>query len=261
MILLIFWGFLSQAVQLDVSGDKNQAKINFDFLGKALKDSTYRLEGNSIEISFPGVTLTEDELGQLSSMGPHPLIHRIVSFQSEKNLAKARVILNGSVENLSNRLHLQRSGNVLSVQIDYPDKVSALQFEESLPLKLDAKKEKKEAAVNPTKLLITFGLFILTMGGAGFVYYRRANKSRPKAGSRKFLIENLSYCAITPKSGVSLIKVGQEFVLLGVTPENITMLSSLPKLQGQYEEEAILERDVFRHVVKNELDRVNIQSV
>jgi len=55
---------------------------------------------------------------------------------------------------------------------------------------------------------------------------------------------------------VSLLKVGTEFVLVGITPNQISMLSHLPKLQEQYAEETGFERGIFKEAVSEEVQRL-----
>jgi flagellar biogenesis protein FliO len=78
------------------------------------------------------------------------------------------------------------------------------------------------------------------------------------AGSRKYLIENLSYVPLgsNNKNAVCLIKVGSEFVLVGVSPQQVTFLSHLPKLESQYESESKFERNVFEEAIQEELNKM-----
>ena len=55
------------------------------------------------------------------------------------------------------------------------------------------------------------------------------------------------------KAGVSLIKVGSEFVLVGVSSHQVSFLSSLPKLESQYEDENRFERETFQAAVQQEV--------
>ncbi|MFM8315766.1 MAG: flagellar biosynthetic protein FliO, partial [Deltaproteobacteria bacterium] len=78
-------------------------------------------------------------------------------------------------------------------------------------------------------------------------------------GIRKYLVEQLSYVPIGGmKSGVALVKVGGDFVLLGVTPNQVTFLSSLPKLSEQYEEENQFEKNTFNEAIQEQLRGKNI---
>jgi flagellar biogenesis protein FliO len=85
-------------------------------------------------------------------------------------------------------------------------------------------------------------------------FLKRTGKSR---GTRKYLVEQLSFCPLGNKSGVSLLKIGGEFVLVGVTPQQVSLLSALPKLEAQYEDDAQLERSAFREAVHEELSRIH----
>ena len=149
----------------------------------------------------------------------------------------------------------------VSTSYAVPEKTQTAASEEELPLRLNLQKDKKESSFSSVKLFVSLFVLLSAAGGIGFVYFKRMNRPQARKGTRKYLIENMSYCSLTPKCGVSLVKVGEEFVLLGVTPDQVSFLSALPKLQAQYEQEALLERDVFKKVVQSEYDRVKIQTV
>ncbi|MEZ4751463.1 MAG: flagellar biosynthetic protein FliO [Bdellovibrionota bacterium] len=118
-----------------------------------------------------------------------------------------------------------------------------------------AEKEVPAASHAAVRMGLALGL-VLCFGAVLYLVFRLARKQPVRDGNRKYLIEKMSYCSLGPKMGVSLIKVGSEFVLVGVTPENISFLSNLGKLQAQYEEESQFERDNFKEAVEQEFLRI-----
>jgi flagellar biogenesis protein FliO len=114
-------------------------------------------------------------------------------------------------------------------------------------------------ATHWARAALALGLVVLFAVGAIFGF-RRLTQQKFSSGSRKYLIEKLSYCPVGPKLGVALIKVGKEFVLIGVGPEQVSFLSTLPKLQAQYEEEQKFEGDSFSAAVEEEYRRIKTDA-
>ncbi|MCB0405747.1 MAG: flagellar biosynthetic protein FliO [Bdellovibrionales bacterium] len=118
-----------------------------------------------------------------------------------------------------------------------------------------AEKEAPVTSHAAVRMGLALGL-VLCFGAVLYLVLRLARKQPVRDGNRKYLIEKMSYCSLGPKMGVSLIKVGSEFVLVGVTSENISFLSNLGKLQAQYEEESQFERENFKEAVEQEFLRI-----
>ncbi|NDD05493.1 MAG: hypothetical protein EB078_11345 [Proteobacteria bacterium] len=89
-----------------------------------------------------------------------------------------------------------------------------------------------------------------------FLVLRTVKNKVGLKGTRRYLIEQLGYHSLGAKSGVSLLRIGQEFVLVGVTPNSINIISHLPKLREQYEEETGFERGVFKQAIAEEVQRL-----
>lgn len=96
---------------------------------------------------------------------------------------------------------------------------------------------------------------IACAAGATFLCVQFLKRRGGRQGSRKYLIEQLSYCPMGPKMGISLVKVGPELVLVGVTPNHISFLSAVPRLNETYFEESRYERGAFQEAVQEEVSR------
>ncbi len=104
---------------------------------------------------------------------------------------------------------------------------------------------------------IAVGVAILLILAGATAFGLKALKTQSvRQGSRKYLIEKMSYANLGPKSGVCLLKVGKEFVLVGVTPQQINFLSTLPELTKEYNTENKGESDSFREAVQEEFKRI-----
>jgi flagellar biogenesis protein FliO len=135
--------------------------------------------------------------------------------------------------------------------------VKELLKEEQQPLIFSASEGKKKDS-SPIMTTILFILFTAGASVGGVFLMKFLQKKGKLAGSRKYLIENLSYVPLgsNNKNAVCLIKVGSEFVLVGVSPQQVTFLSHLPKLESQYESESKFERNVFEEAIQEELNKM-----
>lgn len=211
-----------------------------------------------VEFTLPGASLHSSFGGKLKLSAPHALIRTLSAVQDKKGVVVVMDV-NGSVEGLKNRLRFQRDASGLALRFELPTKITGaleLAKEEQQPL---------HAAVAETKPEVTgFGarqifLILLVFAIAGVITYFvvRFLQTKVKAsGNKKYLIESLAHCSLGNKTGVSLIRVGREFVLVGVTPNQVNLISALPALQAQYEEETRFERESFRDAVDEEIARL-----
>jgi flagellar biogenesis protein FliO len=133
--------------------------------------------------------------------------------------------------------------------------------EEQAPIATEASAAKSSSSAGWVRLFLALFVFSLAGGGA-YVAAKFLKKQGAFRGSRKYLVENLAYCPVGPggKTGVGLIKVGSEFVLVGVTGQQVSFLSNLPKLSAQYESENHFERDTFRAAVEEEVQRLKTKG-
>src|SRR5690606_14075960 len=94
--------------------------------------------------------------------------------------------------------------------------------------------------------------------GAG-VYLVKFSKGKSmvwRGGTRRHLIETVAQAPLAGgKASVAILRVGSEFVMVGVTPNSVSHLSNLPKLQEEYEAETSLERDSFKEAIAQQVRR------
>jgi flagellar biogenesis protein FliO len=246
-----------------VNGDK-QADVAFSLTDADAPNPTIKIEDNIVELSFNGAELG-DRLGdKVELVAPHALVNRVSAFSPEPRTVRARIAVNGSLDNLKNRVSLKRSKDGVTLVVTYPKGENAtldLLKEEQLPFgKGLGEKPAKTASFGATQILLISLMFVLA-GAASYFFVRFLRSKSGAKGTRKYLIEQVSYCPLGPKLGVSLIKVGTDFVLVGVTPNQISMLSTLPKLQREYEDSSSFERENFKQAVKEEFDRIKTPSI
>lgn len=256
VFLLSVSAFAGQVNKVTVSGDK-EAKINLDTTDDVGTPSL-KVNENVVELVFANAKLDELSGDPKSIASPHPLLQTVSMIGSERS-TKVRIVLNGTVENLKNRLNLAKSPKGYTLSVAYPASESAalnLLKEEQLPIGNAVNAAKTVEARSSSYQMVILVLVLALLAAAAFFFLRFVKRQNMGKGSRKFLIEQLSYCGVGPKAGVSLLKIGNEFVLVGVTGSSVTLLSGLPKLQQQYEEDSRFERGVFKEAVEEEFDRV-----
>ena len=242
---------------ISVTGDK-EATIRFESPDEA-SVPTMKIVDNTVELTFNGAHLDENSRDRQSVASPHPLIQRVGLYSPDKTTVKGRVVLNGSLENLKGRLSLTKVPGGVALAVAYPAGENAalnLLKEEQLPLSAGLGSAKIAEAHSNRAQMIVLVLVLSIFAASGFFFVRFLKRQNMSKGSRKFLVEQMSYCAVGPKAGVSLLKIGNEFVLVGVTSSQVTLISELPKLQNQYEEDSRFERGVFKEAVEEEYHRV-----
>ncbi len=257
-LLTLNSGFGASLGSVKVTGT-NEANISFS-LAKDAPLPTMTVDNNVVELTFTDVEMSDSAKQAPEQTAPHALIRRIGTFTVDKNTVKSRIVLNGSTDELKQRLHLNREGNLVRLMVDFPKGVNStaqLLGEEDTPIASMATVSKPLAAT-PSSMQFALVVFVFILAGLATYFFARFLKTRGpiKKGSRKYLIEQLSYCAVGNKAGVSLLKIGNEFVLVGVSSQGVSMLSGLPKLQEQYAEEANLERNDFKVAVNEEYGRL-----
>ncbi len=245
----------STLTQVTVNGEK-EAVLQFSGTSS---EPAWKMRSNVLELTFNDTTLDSQTEGKLDLSSPHPLIKRISAFQAEKDVVRVNVVMNGSMEGMEERVKLEKGANGIQIKCAYPKgDTSFLDSlkEEEIPLTQVAKAQDKKSDKGMGVTIAVTVLSIIFFAFAAFYAMKFLKTKGGFRGTRKFLIEQLGYCPLGPKMGVSLIKIGEEFVLLGVTPGNISMLSSLPKLRDQYLEENKFERNVFKEAVEEEYNRM-----
>jgi flagellar biogenesis protein FliO len=246
-------------VAVDVPASDKEARLSFKMDGAVRDVPKVSVKENVLELLFAGVTLEEGK--KIDLVSPHVLISRVSVFEPEKGRVKARIVVNGSVERLRERLTLTKSDSGVLGTVALPDGENptlSLLKEEQLPLAREASGgtlPKVQSGWAQT-LVPLFLLLVLCAGGlAGFRYLKGKGKL---GGSRKYLVEHVSYCPVGHggKAGVSLVRVGPDFYLVGVTAGQVNLLSAMPQLSNQYKEETKLERESFQEAVAQEVKRL-----
>lgn len=247
----------AELTSISVSGQDNAL---VSLAGEIPAESvSWRVQDNAIEVTISQASINKDQGEKIELISPHSLIKRLSFIQASQSTVKGKVIVNGSAEDLQKRVKLTKSNGGLVLALDYPKQNSTtlrLLQEEQAPLAHLATGAKSNGSTNYQYVFTLITLFFLLCIGGGFFFLKFFRNKGALRGARRYLIEQLGYCPVGPKAGVSLLKVGKEFVLVGITPNQISMLSHLPKLQEQYEEETGFERGVFKEAIAEEVQRL-----
>jgi flagellar biogenesis protein FliO len=250
---------------IKVSGDSS-ADVLFVSQNGDMALPALQIDDNTVDLVFSGQKLCEALQGKIDLNAPHTLIQRISAFSYDNNV-RAKIVVNGSVEGLRQRLQLRRDPQGVRLTVAFPAGSQAtlkLLKDEQAPLQTEASAATVSAVGKPGWGRLLIALVVFVLAGVGTYFAARFVKQKSSwRGSRKYLVESLAYCPIGEggaKAGVSLVKVGSEFVLVGVTSHQVSFLSSLPKLQEQYEQENRFERDTFRDAVEEEVHRLKAKG-
>jgi flagellar biogenesis protein FliO len=248
--------FAFEISSVKVQGE-HEALVQFHGVGPKPSAPTFKVAGNTIEVSLGNAILKDVYQGKLDVSSPHALVHRVSVYETSNKLLKATIVVNGSLEGLKNRVSFGEGGDAVNLKIEYPkvgNSTLDLLKEEQLPIQEISTTNKKEAKSFQWVQLVLFFVVMIAAGVGTFFVVKFAKAKGAWGGSRKYLIEQLSYVPIGgTKSGVALVKVGSEFVLLGVTPNQVSFLSSLPKLTQNYEEETLFEKNTFKEAVQEQI--------
>ncbi|MBY0369173.1 flagellar biosynthetic protein FliO [bacterium] len=229
-----------------VTGE-DQALVQFE--GEA---STPRLtvDGNHVELVFSGTTLGAEltKNGEISS--PHALVQRIKLHTDAQGATHATLTVNGSEEKLRDRVKLQKTADGVNAVLSFPAGSGAtfqlLKEEQASIAPAKTTTAEGKGGFGVVRLLLVLFLFAAT-GIAAWYFVKFTRKQTSWRGSRKHLIETVAQTSVGESRGsVAILRVGGEFVMVGVTSQNISFLSNLPKLAAQYEEDSTLERQSFR---------------
>jgi len=250
--------FAYELSSIKVTGEEH-AEVDFQMSSRRTALPKLSFKNNVVELSFMGASLSRIYQGKVDYPSPHILIRRINAYETKEGNVKVGLVLNGSLDSIKERVQLHNGPSGVKLEIKLPlsedSTISWLQQEQT-PLSLTQEPERKRAS---GELPFRFVMITLLIGLAGvasyfFVKFYK-NKIGPR-GKRKFLIEQLSYCPLGNKMGVAILKVGNEFVLVGITPNQISYLSSLKKLENNFLEDAKFERSAFGLAVKDEISKL-----
>lgn len=253
------------AVLSDVTvGGEGNANVLFRFDAPVTAQLSLGTEG-VLRVLFKNASLGTKRKNGVQLDSPHLLVSalKVQPDPSDNESLRAEISVNGSVEGLDKRTKLQKTADgAWQLELLLPAGISSaaieLLKEEQTPVLSD--KPKKVAASGPGSLATTAIVLLLVavaVGGTGFAW-RVLKAKGVRSGSRRYLIENLAQVPVGPqgKASVCLLRVGAEFVLIGVSGQNVSYLSGLPKLTEQYEQDTELERSSFREAVAEESRRV-----
>jgi len=267
-IFTIIFGLVatsSHAYEISMVKVAGSDSAQIEFQSDAVIEPTPQLSisEESVEFELPGAVLHSSFRDRLELNAPHALIKKL-SAVPRANGIRIRVTINGSLDGLRNRMRFSRYDQGLKLSIEYPRQQSATlnllkEEQQVIPKQTHERKTLAVSTLSYKYFLIISLLLVIAAGSTTFLYVVLKKKGEKK-GNRKYLIEQLAYCALGQRSGVSLLKIGKEFVLVGVTPQNVTLLSSLPALQAQYEDESRFERETFHDAVDEEIARLKKQT-
>ncbi len=263
--LICFLGFLyasgisAVALQtVEVSGDTS-AQLSFLADGPLPTTPKMSVQENRIELLFPGVKLSGSLVKNSEVGSTHALVQKIQVVPDSVGDAKVKIIVNGSLDKLRDRVKLAKKDGSVQMTLAYASGSEAtlklLQEEqEALPTQKAASPEVR-GGFGWLRLMLVLALFSLV--GAGTWFGLKFAKRRVGwVGSRKHLIETLAQVPVGGgKASVAVLRVGTEFVMVGITGSNVSLLSTLPKLQEQYEEESLLDRESFREAIVQQTNR------
>jgi len=262
LALLLTFASLAKAdpklVTVEASGDQ-EARLLFrtDAPVRDVPRVTYK--ENVVELLFAGLTLEEGK--KIDIVAPHVLINRVSVFEPEKGKVKAKVVVNGSMEKLKDRMTFSKSDAGVQMSLALPEGQNptlSLLKEEQLPLAKEASGAalpKLKSGWTETLVPLVLICFLLVGGGAAYKFLKSKGKL---GGTRKYLVEHVSYCPVGQggKAGVSLVRVQNEFFLVGVTAGQVSLISAMPQLSTEYREETKIERETFQEAVNEEVKRM-----
>jgi flagellar biogenesis protein FliO len=247
------WAVQIQSIQ--VAGE-NTADVSFTSDAALPSMPRLSVEENQIDLSFTGVSAGPSVNKEIAS--PHALIQRIRT-EAVAGGVRVNVVVNGSTEKLRDRVKLQKNAGGVSLVLTYPAGSAAT-------LKLFQEEQSSIEAGKPAAIetknsfgwfrLLLIGLLFVATGFASWFFVKFAKKKSLWKGSRRHLIEIVANAPLGEgKASVAILRVGGEFVLVGVTASQVSLVSRLPKLEAQYEEENSLERDSFKEAIAQEARR------
>ncbi len=250
--------FGAQIQSVKVAGDSS-AEVSF--LSDTALPSMPKLnvDGNRVDLTFPGVSVAASLLSQSEISSPHALVQKITVSALEGGGAQVRLVVNGSTEKLRDRVKLQKNDGTVALVLTYPSASTAtlklFQEEQSSIATAAAPSTEAKGGFGWFRLLLIMVLFAAAGATTWFVV-KFAKKRAVWSGSRKHLIELVASAAVGDnKASVAIVRVGTEFVMVGVTASQVNLISRLPKLEAQFEEESSLERGSFKEAIEEEVRR------
>lgn len=240
-----------------------ETSAEVSFVSDGILPSTPRMsvEENRVDLIFAGVALSPALIQQVDIPSPHALLQRISVSPVEGGGARVRLIVNGSIEKLRDRVKLQKNDGTISLVLTYPASATAtlklLQEEQSSIDTTKPATADSRGGFGWFRLFLILFLFAAT-GGGTWLFVKYAKKKTGWRGTRRHLIEMVASAPVGEnKASVAIVRVGGEFVMVGVTSSQVNLITRLPKLESQYEEENSLERGSFKEAIEEEVRRAS----
>lgn len=266
VLLAILIGISGTATAIEIQAIKvagdTSAEVTFISDGALPATPGLRVEDNRVELSFPGVALSSALTGAPEIASPHALVQKISS-SVDNGTSRVKLVVNGSSEKLRDRVKLQKTDNGVKMVLTYPAGGEAtmklLQEEQAVLEAPKPKAQESKGGFGWVRLLVALFIFAAAAGGTWY-FVKFARSKTGWRGTRRHLIETIANAPVGAggKASVAILRVGSEFVMVGVTPGQISFLSNLPKLQEQYEEENSLERDSFKEAIAEQARRGSV---
>ena len=207
-------------LNIKVTGDKD-AELLFEGV-KLTKLPELRIKDDVLEFILPQMKLSASANGEANLVSPHPLIEKV----TVKQLAEGIQVQVKSKK----KEHLK-------------ERAKAFLASKGLRIKLSEQKPIAKKAPVPKKMasgdvwgamgqefegMLFVGLILLAAAGGYFIYLRK-KKSKGVSTNAKSdgVIESIAHCDLEAKPGVRVVRVGKEYLLLGITNQQISLLAVL----------------------------------
>ncbi len=253
--------FAYQITSIKVSGEK-VADLFFQTVPSPDAVPQLKITDNTIELTFDNVSLVETSRGKLDLESPHALVSRVEA-ANDGTKVRARILVNGGLDGLKGRVSVGKEIGGVRLKVQYPTMADAaldLMKEEQAPLAGSLVEKRPAASRMGLGSVLFIAIVFLGMGAAAFFALRFLKGRGVGRGTRKFLVEQVNYTPVGPggKAGVSVLKIGRDFVLIGVTGNQVSFLSALPSLSEDHADDAKLERTAFKEAVEEEYKRLKL---
>lgn len=207
-----------------VQDEEGSAKVVFAFEKEVLpNDIDIRYVENYIQIQF-SKTYTMEPSKFIDGVAPG--LKKIFVMQATPKVIVARLILDQPAEQLKDKLLLNILGKTIEAVLPFkaPSAIGSVKSDLALPI--------SEAAVSPYSFgsktdfpmnkITTISIFLLVLVSGALGIAKLVGKKQFVFGQAQ--ISKLSSFTIDSKKSLLLVDVKGEEILIGVTPESITML-------------------------------------
>jgi len=253
----VLWAeYVIESVQFQ---DAESSRIIIEGSGKMQEIPKPTIDHNSIEWRLPSAALSETLGAKVDHVAPSALLQRYTIYPIQPKGVAVKILVNGDEKGLVDRTKLVATGNRIQLDVKYPtipNATLALLSEEHKPLALGASDGAVMEKRSWSGMIWGIAVAVLAISGIVAVGYRVLKKKGATKGTRKYLVEALSVCPVGTKSSVALVKVGTDFILVGVSPTQVNFLANLDKLSEEYSQEFQYERSAFKQAVQDEFKKI-----